>query len=342
MKTTKTAVIGAGSWGTALAILLARKGLPVALWGRDADNMAAMRAARENTKYLPGHRFPERLVATADAAEAAENAACVLMVVPSHGFRAVFRTLLPHLPHTPKIPVVSATKGIENESLRTMTGIMAEEAAASGKSFDFAVLSGPSFAEETAAGQPTAVTVACADGERAAELQRLFSHERFRVYSSTDVRGLEISGAMKNVIAIAAGIAEGLGYGLNARAALVTRGLAEITRLGLALGADARTFAGLSGLGDLVLTCTGNLSRNRAVGLKLGAGKSLPDILADMRMVAEGVKTTRSCRLLAQKHGVDMPILEQTHAVLYESKSCRDAVAELLGRDLKDELLPAS
>ena len=332
----KIAVIGAGSWGTALAILLANKGLEVALWGRDAAAMNAMQAARENVKYLPGHHFPQNLAATADPARAAERADCALMVVPSHGYRAVFRGFLPHLPAN--IPVVSATKGIENESLHSMTQVMAEESAAVGKTVDLAVLSGPSFAEETAAGQPTAVTVACADGERAAALQRLFSFERFRVYSSTDVTGLEISGAMKNVIAIGAGIAEGLGYGLNARAALITRGLAEITRLGLALGADARTFAGLSGLGDLVLTCTGALSRNRAVGLKLGAGKRLNDILAEMRMVAEGVKTTRSCRQLANQHGVDMPILEQTHAVLYEGKGCGDAVAELLGRDLKGEL----
>lgn len=324
----KIAVIGAGSWGTALAVLLANKGLEVALWGRDAAAMNGMQAARENVKYLPGHHFPQNLAATADPAQAAERADCALMVVPSHGYRAVFRGFLPHLPEN--IPVVSATKGIESESLHSMTQVMAEESAAAGKTFNLAVLSGPSFAEETAAGQPTAVTVACADGAKAAELQRLFSFERFRVYSSTDVTGLEISGAMKNVIAIGAGIAEGLGYGLNARAALITRGLA--------LGADVRTFAGLSGLGDLVLTSTGNLSRNRKVGLKLGAGQSLPDILAEMHMVAEGVKTTRSCRLLAQQHGVEMPILEQTHAVLYEGKSCGDAVAELLGRDLKDEL----
>ena len=336
MAGTKIAVIGAGSWGTALAILLARKGLDVALWGRDAAAIQTMQSAGMNTKYLPGHPFPKNLVTTADLAEAAANADCALMVVPSHGFRAVFRRFLPLLPEN--IPVVSATKGIENERLHTMTQIMAEESEAFAKPFHFAVLSGPSFAEETAAGQPTAVTVACADGARAAELQRLFSHERFRVYSSTDVTGLEISGAMKNVIAIAAGSAEGLGYGLNARAALITRGLAEISRLGLALGADARTFAGLSGLGDLVLTCTGDLSRNRAVGLKLGAGWSLPDILADMRMVAEGVKTTLSCRQLAERHGVDMPILEQTHAALYLGKNCNAAVVDLLGRDLKGEL----
>lgn len=330
----KVAVIGAGSWGTALAILLACKH-QVLLWGRDAVRMEDMQQGRENARYLPGHRFPEGLKATSDLEEALNQADCVLMVVPSHGFRQVYGQLRPYLPEG--IPVVSAVKGIETSTTRTMTQVMQEEST--GMKLSYCVLSGPSFAEEVASGHPTAVTVACADIRVAAAVQQLFSSRLFRVYSSTDVIGLEISGAMKNVIAIASGISDGLGYGLNTRAALITRGLAEITRLGTALGADARTFAGLGGLGDLVLTCTGNLSRNRTVGLKLGAGKSLDQALSEMTMVAEGVKTTLSCYQLARQSGVEMPILEQTHAVLYENKRCQDAVAELFERDLKEELL---
>lgn len=335
LKWNKIAVIGAGSWGTALAILLARKNLNVQLWGRDATTMATMQASRENAKYLPRHLFPDSLGATSDYNTTLAGADCVVMVVPSHGFREVYRQLVPLLPEG--IPVVSAVKGIETSTTQTMTQVMEEESR--GKKQAFCVLSGPSFAEEVASGHPTAVTVACTDMEQAAAVQQLFSDTLFRVYSSSDVIGLEISGAMKNVIAIAAGISDGLGYGLNTRAALITRGLAEITRLGIALGADARTFAGLGGLGDLVLTCTGNLSRNRTVGLKLGSGKSLGQALAEMTMVAEGVKTTKSCFQLALQAGVEMPILEQTHAVLYQNKRCEDAVADLFQRDLKEELI---
>ena len=331
----KVAVIGAGSWGTALAILLARKQQQVVLWGRDSARMAEMQESRKNRKYLPGHSFPDSLIATSELKYALNQADCVLTVVPSHGLRQVYRELKPYL--TEGIPVVSAVKGIETSSLRTMTQVMQEESA--GMRLSFCVLSGPSFAEEVASGHPTAVTVACADIQVAAAVQQLCSSRLFRVYSSTDVIGLEISGAMKNVIAIASGISDGLGYGLNTRAALITRGLAEITRLGIALGADARTFAGLGGLGDLVLTCTGNLSRNRTIGLKLGSGKSLDEALAEMTMVAEGVKTTLSCYHLTRQSGVEMPILEQTHAVLYENKRCQDAVADLFERDLKEELL---
>ena len=334
-KWNKIAVIGAGSWGTALAILLAGKHLNVTLWGRDAAVMAAMQKSRENAKYLPGHHFPDSLHASSDYRSALKGVDCVVMVVPSHGYRQVYRQLLPHLPEG--IAVVSAVKGVETSTTHTMTQVMQEESQ--GKDLFFCVLSGPSFAEEVASGYPTAVTVACTDMAQAGAVQQLFSSNLFRVYSSSDVIGLEISGAMKNVIAIAAGISDGLGYGLNTRAALITRGLAEITRLGIALGADARTFAGLGGLGDLVLTCTGNLSRNRTVGLKLGSGKSLDQALAEMTMVAEGVKTTESCYQLARQTGVEMPILEQTHAVLYQGKRCEDAVADLFQRDLKEELI---
>lgn len=330
----KVAVIGAGSWGTALAMLLAGRH-EVWLWGRDAAEMAAMQRSRANTRYLPDHPFPESLIATGDLESALTGAACVLMAVPSHGFRQVFRQAVPLL--SGNIPVVSAVKGIEFPSTRTMTQIMEEESA--GRPLALCVLSGPSFAEEVACGLPTAVTVACADKVQAARVQELFSTRFFRVYSSQDVLGLEISGAMKNVIAIASGISDGLGYGLNTRAALITRGLAEIIRLGTALGADSRTFSGLSGLGDLVLTCTGNLSRNRSVGLKLGAGKTLRQVLAEMTMVAEGVRTTESCFQLAKARAVEMPILEQVYAVLYEGKSCREAVTQLFQRTLKEELL---
>lgn len=330
----KVAVIGAGSWGTALAMLLAGRH-QVSLWGRDAAEMATMQRSRANTRYLPDHPFPESLIATGDLESALTGAACVLMAVPSHGFRQVFRQAVPLL--SGNIPVVSAVKGIEFPSTRTMTQIMEEEGA--GRPLALCVLSGPSFAEEVACGLPTAVTVACADKVQAARVQELFSTHFFRVYSSQDVLGLEISGAMKNVIAIASGISDGLGYGLNTRAALITRGLAEIIRLGTALGADSRTFSGLSGLGDLVLTCTGNLSRNRSVGLKLGAGKTLRQVLAEMTMVAEGVRTTESCFQLAKARTVEMPILEQVYAVLYEGKSCREAVAQLFQRTLKEELL---
>lgn len=330
----KVAVLGAGSWGTALALVLARKGLEVALWGRDTQRMDAMHQSRENNCYLPGHPFPDGLAAVCELGPALAGADCLVMAVPSHGFRQIYRRALPLIPEG--IPVVSTVKGIETGTARTMCQIMQEEST--GKRLSFCVLSGPSFAEEVAANQPTAVTVACADTEMAGRVQQLFSSPLFRVYSSSDVIGLEISGAMKNVIAIASGVCDGLGYGLNTRAALITRGLAEITRLGTALGADARTFAGLGGLGDLVLTCTGQLSRNRTVGLKLGMGKTLDEILAEMTMVAEGVKSTASCYQLAQGAGVEMPILEQTHAVLYQNKRCADAVVDLFQRTLKEEL----
>lgn len=335
MKIERCAVIGAGSWGSALALLLARQGVPVRLWSNEADHVEELRQDRENKRYIPGYPFPDTLSVTGELAEAAEGANCVVMAIPSHGFRAVYRRLFPLL--VPDIPVLSVAKGIEVESGMTMTQIMRQESGDE-KALFLGVLSGPSFAEEVAAGQPTAVTVAFADQKTARAVQRLFSTQVFRVYTSHDLTGLEISGAMKNVIAIAAGIGDGLGYGLNTRAALITRGLTEISRLGVRMGAEPLTFAGLSGLGDLVLTCTGNLSRNRTVGLKLGAGMSLEQILAEMTMVAEGVKTTRSCYQLSEKLAVDMPILHQVHQVLYDGKNCGEAVRDLFQRDLKEEV----
>nr|MDJ0623718.1 NAD(P)H-dependent glycerol-3-phosphate dehydrogenase [Desulfocapsaceae bacterium] len=259
------------------------------------------------------------------------------MVIPSQKMRAVFQRILPELGQNSV--VISASKGIENDSLATMTEVMAEELqrAGSDKKVELAVLTGPSFAREVADDVPTAVTIGCKNQEVAANLQMIFGTDYFRVYTSNDVVGLETSGALKNVIALATGICDGLGYGLNTRAALITRGLAEITRFGITRGADPLTFSGLSGLGDLILTCTGDLSRNRSVGLNLGQGKSLETILKEMKMVAEGVKTTMSGYKLAQKHKVEMPILEQVYAILYQDKDCSTAVHELLTRELKAE-----
>lgn len=334
MKIDKVAMMGAGSWGTALALLLARKGVKVSMWDRDDDHVEQLSRERENKQHQPGHPFPETLEVTANLPAAVNGARCVVMVVPSHGYREVYRQVYPLLDEGAL--VVSATKGIEIGSGQSMTGIMRAESQGH-KKIHLGVLSGPSFAAEVADRQPTAVTAAFPDLQAAEAVQQLFASDSFRVYSSLDVIGLEISGAMKNVIAIAAGICDGIHYGLNTRAALITRGLAEITRLGVALGAEPQTFAGLGGLGDLVLTCTGNLSRNRTVGLKLGSGMTLAEALASMTMVAEGVKTTESCYKLARDLKVDMPILEQVYQVLYQNKRCEDAVLELFQRDLKKE-----
>lgn len=335
--TPKIAVIGAGSWGTAIAGVLSEKGLETSLWGHHPEHVAALSRDRENKKYLPGYHFVDALHPTADLAVAVTGCQTVCMVVPSHGFRPVFAAVAPFLEKG--CLVVSAVKGIENETLMTMTQVMAEilGSAVQEKDISLAVLSGPSFAKEVALGMPTAVTIGCTRIEKAKELQHIFGTERFRVYASHDVIGLEISAALKNIVAIAAGISDGLGYGLNSRAALITRGLAEIKRLGVRMGADPLTFFGLSGLGDLVLTCTGDLSRNRTVGLKLGQGKKLSAILEEMEMVAEGVKTTRSVYELAKQLAVDMPILEQVYLILYKNKDCSAAVMDLLNRELKIE-----
>lgn len=337
-KIKQTAVIGAGSWGTALAKLLGDKGENVVLWGHHAEHVANLQRDRENKKYLPGAKLPETVTVTDNLERAVAGAGCLVMVVPSHAYREVFEQLVPALQKDTLI--VSAVKGIENNTLQTMTQIMQETVHRRNihHRLPLGVLSGPSFAAEVAAEQPTAVTVAFEDKNAARIVQELFSTLFFRVYTSVDVIGLELSAAMKNVVAIAAGICDGLGFGLNTRAALITRGLAEITRLGVHLGAHPLTFSGLGGLGDLVLTCTGSLSRNRTVGLKLGEGKSLAQALSEMTMVAEGVKTTKSCFNLARKHKVEMPILEQTYLVLYENKNCRQAVQDLFQRSLKEEL----
>ncbi len=334
----KTAVIGAGSWGTAIAKLLTDKDENIVLWGHRPEHIDQIKKTRENGRYLPGFILPENLSLEKNLEAAVYDADCVIMVVPSHAYREVFSCLVPYLKK--RAILVSAVKGIETNTLATMTSLMEEEAGKKGKKEDFyfGVLSGPSFAREVAENQPTAVTIAFADLEIARTVQQLFAGKFFRGYTSTDVVGLEISGAMKNVIAIAAGICDGLGFGLNSRAALITRGLAEITRMGVAMGANPLTFSGLGGLGDLVLTCTGNLSRNRSVGLALGQGKDLQTILADMTMVAEGVKTSKSCYDLAKKLEIEMPMLNQIYQIIYQGKSCHDAVRELFKRNLREEL----
>ncbi len=333
----KIAVIGSGSWGTAIAGVLSGKGLDTTLWGHNKDHVAVLAEERENKKYLPGFLFPDTLQVESDLKKVVERASVVCMVVPSHGYRSVFEQLAPSL--TQDCFVVSAVKGIENSSLMTMTQVMRETLNddLKTKNITLSVLSGPSFAKEVGMGLPTLVTIGCDELDRAKKMQTVFGSERFRVYAASDMIGLEISAALKNIVAIAAGISDGLGYGLNSRAALITRGLAEITRMGVKMGADIATFSGLSGLGDLVLTCTGDLSRNRTVGLKLGEGKKLPQILDEMEMVAEGVKTTKSVHDLVQRMGVEMPILDQVYQILYKDKDCSTAVKDLLTRELKVE-----
>ncbi len=332
------AVLGAGSWGTALALLLSRKGVPTVMWGRNTEFIKELKTRRENTRYLPNAPFPDTLELTSDLAEAVRGRDVLLIVIPSHGFRKTVRQIAElldedHLPGA----VISATKGIENSTLCSMTEILEQEMPPA-LSDRFAVLSGPSFAREVADSLPTAVSLAATDTGICMKLQELFSTDNFRVYSNLDVVGVQLGGALKNVMAIASGISDGMKFGTNTRAALITRGLAEMTRLGLKIGANPLTFAGLAGLGDLVLTCTGDLSRNRQVGLRLGAGESIDDILESMTMVAEGVKTSKSVHQLSQKYGVEMPITEQVYRVLYRGLEPGEAVKELMMRPPKHEL----
>jgi len=331
----RVGVIGAGSWGTALANLLAGKGIDVHLWIREEEVFNQIRKEHVNGAFLPGVELDPRLKPVNNFEEALYERELILMVVPSHVFREVLTHLHPYL--RDGMSFISATKGIENHSLMTMSQVAASLLPEDYMT-NFASIDGPSFAKEVSRKLPTAVTVACADLEHAERLQRLFNTEYFRVYVSQDVVGVQLGGALKNVIAIAAGAADGMDFGHNARAALITRGLAEITRLGVAMGANAHTFAGLAGMGDLVLTCTGDLSRNRTVGFKIGKGLSIEEITGSMNMVAEGVKTTRSTYELAKKTGVDMPITTQVYQILYEGKNPKEAVRELMGRELKAEL----
>lgn len=330
---TVVAVIGAGSWGTALAQHLGRMQVDVRLWVYEPELLKILRERRENTLFLPKVKLSSHIEFFGDINEAARGAHIVLMAAPSHVFRQVLATWQPADPAGQII--VSATKGIENDSLLTMEGVVREVL---GPECPYAILSGPSFAVEVAQAQPTVVTVASRQRQVGKTIQRLFSSPTFRVYTTFDVTGVELGGALKNVMALGAGILEGLGLGANPRAALITRGLAEIFRLGARLGANPMTLAGLSGLGDLVLTCTSAQSRNYRVGLRLGAGKKLPEILASMQMVAEGVKTAAATHFLSQKLGVEMPIVEQVYRILYEDQSPREAVRTLMTRELKDEI----
>ncbi len=331
----EVAVIGAGSWGTALAKVLADKGEAVTLWGRDAAHMADIAARGENAKYLPGAKLPKNLTATDDLERAVANKAYVVSVVPSHTVRDVLGRAARALDG--ESIVISASKGIENQTLQTMDDVL-KEVLPGRVGARLAFLSGPSFAKEVGLGLPTAVVMASRDRAVAEKSAALFQAERFRVYTSDDVAGVELGGALKNVMAIAAGVADGLGLGHNSRAALITRGLAEIARLAVRKGANPLTLAGLAGMGDLVLTCTGDLSRNRTVGIGLGKGKKMAEILAEMKQVAEGVKTTKSAYDLAERLGVDMPITRTMYRVVYEEVPAREAVAELLGRAPKHEL----
>lgn len=337
VKNNKVSVIGAGSWGTSLATVLASKGYDVYLWGHLAQHVDALKQDRENKEFLPGYPLADNIYPTTSLELCAKECEVLCMVVPSQVYRNVFEELLPYLEEDSC--VISAAKGIENTSLMTMSEVMDEclSNSKANKNINLAVLSGPSFAKEVADKIPTAITVGCKDIAKAKFLQHVLVTDYFRVYASTDLIGLEICGALKNIVAIAAGICDGLGYGLNTRAALITRGLKEISRFGVVKGADEQSFSGLSGLGDLLLTCTGDLSRNRSVGLKLGQGRTLDEILAEMNMVAEGVKTTKSVYELVQKMDIEMPILEQVYLILYENKACSEAVKDLLSRELKVE-----
>ncbi len=327
-------VIGAGSWGTTLANLLAKKGHPVTLWAYEPELVEEMSQTRVNSLFLPGVSLSPRLSFSNNLHDTVRGKKLILCVAPSQVVREIVGLILPEL--APDVIIVSASKGIELDSLQTVSQIY-EELLPATLFRRFAVISGPSFAREVALEMPTAVVAAATDTEIAEYVQHIFNTGYFRLYTNNDVIGVELGGAIKNVIAIAAGIADGLGFGFNTRAALITRGLAEMTRLGQAMGAQSATFAGLAGMGDLVLTCTGDLSRNRTVGIKIGQGIPLTKILEEMRMVAEGVKTTKSAFELASRIGVDMPIIEQVYRVIYDNKQACTAVAELMSRNLKAE-----
>jgi glycerol-3-phosphate dehydrogenase (NAD(P)+) len=332
----KTAVIGGGSWGSAFAIHLGRQNIPTRIWIREKDVFEKTRKYRENKTFLPGAVFPSHVHFSHDLEETMDRAEVVFIVVPSEFCRDVYQRLLPLILKNQII--VSLTKGIENKSLKRMSELM-QEIFGAVFADRIAVLSGPSFAREVAESHPTAVVVASHDKQISRAVQHLVSNQYFRAYSSTDVTGVELAAAVKNVMAIAAGISDGLDFGLNSLAALITRGIAELTRLGKTMGANPGTFAGLAGIGDLVLTCTGKLSRNRYVGYEIGKGKSLDKVLSGMKMVAEGVTTTQSVRKLAATMNIEMPICEQVHQVLYQQKTPRQALQDLMTRELKEEKL---
>jgi glycerol-3-phosphate dehydrogenase (NAD(P)+) len=335
----KVAVLGAGAWGTALALLLAEKGGEVLLWTRRRELCDAINASHENARYLPGAKLPRNVLATDSIPSALEGASMIVFVVPSHATREVAREAAPFVREG--VPIVSATKGIENDSLMFMDEVLAEELPRHAR-LQLAFLSGPSFAKELAHRMPTAIVIAAHDAAVGSQVMRRFHTPYLRTYASDDVVGVECGGALKNVIAIAAGAVDGMGFGHNTRAALITRGLSEVAKLAMARGGSALTLAGLAGMGDLVLTCTGELSRNRTVGHEMGRGKSLDEVLATLGHVAEGVKTAKSAHELAKKLGVSMPITSEVYAVLYEQKPVQQAVKDLMARELGYEFDPAA
>jgi glycerol-3-phosphate dehydrogenase (NAD(P)+) len=334
----RVAIIGAGAWGTGLAIVLARRGShAVRLWANETEVCESIAARRVNDRFLPGFTLPDTVHATNDIHSALEGAEIVVSVMPSQHCRALFERMVPSL--HPEMLFVSCTKGLEEGTLLRMTEVIGDVLRAHAFTPRVAALSGPSFATEVARGDPTAVTVASIDAELTRAVQHAFNDSRFRVYTNDDVIGVELGGALKNIIAIAAGVCDGLGLGHNSVAALITRGLAEVARLAVACGGRLDTMAGLAGLGDLVLTCTGDLSRNRTVGVELGKGGKLPDIIARMHgAVAEGVFTTKVAVALARKKGVEMPITEQMYAILENGKSAQQAIEDLMTRAAKREV----
>lgn len=334
-KSLNIGVIGAGSWGTSLANLLAKKGHSVILWAYENDLVEQMCKNYENNRYLPRVILNNNLKFSADIKEVA-NREVILLVSPSQVVRAVMQQAVCAL--RSNVIIISASKGIENGTLLPMSDVL-KEVLPLELHDRIAFLSGPTFAKEVALEQPSAAVVAAENSEICNQVQRIFNTEYFRVYTNNDVVGTELGGALKNVIALAAGVSDGLGYGYNTRAALITRGLKEIKKIGLAMGAKAETFSGLAGMGDLVLTCTGDLSRNRSVGVELGKGRQLEDILGETSMVAEGVKTTLSTYQLAEKLGVEVPIIAEMYALLYQGKDPRLAVADLMKRELKSEYI---
>jgi glycerol-3-phosphate dehydrogenase (NAD(P)+) len=329
----KLSIVGAGSFGTAMAVVAGRNNNDVLLWAHDPKVAEAIRDTHTNPFYLPHVEVPSNVKPTSDLGEVAGWSDAIFMIVPSHHYRNVLTQLKSRLPD--RVTVISGTKGIENQTLERMseitTSVLGDHLAS------FSVLSGPTFAVESAKGFPTAAVIASADVGTAQRIQQVLSSPTFRMYHSEDVVGVELAGSLKNVIAIAAGVLEGLGLGYNTTAALITRGLHEITRLGMALGGRLETFAGLAGMGDLVLTCTGALSRNRSLGVALGRGRTLQEILSETREVAEGVKTSKSAKELAERHGIEMPITTEMYRVLYENESPRDALQRLMTRSLKAE-----
>jgi len=332
--TEKIGVIGAGAWGTALSILLSDKGHDVTLWMYEKDLAEETARTRDNRVYLPGFTLPESIQVTSSLETAVRDKAIILSVVPSHTVRVVSKQFTPFLSGDGVI--VSASKGIEIETLMPLSEVFKDILP---EQFHerLCILSGPSFAKEVAQKMPTAVALASHNPVIAKKVQAIFSNPYFRIYTNPDVIGVELAGSLKNVVAIAAGVLEGMGYGYNTMAALLTRGLAEMARLGIAMGGNLHTFSGLAGMGDLVLTCTGGLSRNRTLGVRIGKGEKLNDIMSGMKSVAEGVKTARAARYLARKYNVDMPIVDEVYQLLYEEKDPKQAVKDLMNRELKDE-----